>query len=152
VTGRSLGIDIDHIDPAFVPLNSFDGEGISAARDVWRVPEMASAPHEALIQRAARAICAQTNVARPGEAEVIFDNPDDLMWDYSKTPPRPLPRWCLYEDRARAALEAIHVDEVSQALQAILRQVKRGQSAPIIIERSLHDIEELARRALGRLE
>jgi hypothetical protein len=58
------------------------------------------------------------------------------MWDYSKTPPRPLPRWRLYEDRARAALEAIHVDEVSQALQAILRQVKSGRST---ISRSLLD-------------
>jgi hypothetical protein len=114
---------------------------------------MPPAPHEALIQRAARAICANTNVARPGEAEVILDNPDDLMWDYSKTPPRPLPRWRLYEDRARAALEAIQVDEVSQALHAILRQVKRGQSDfPVVIERSLHDIEELVQRALGRLE
>ena len=114
---------------------------------------MGGTPFDALIQRAARAICAKTNVARSGEPEVIFDNPDDLMWDGSETPPRPLPRWLLYEDRARAVLEAIQVAELSQALHSILRQVKRGQgSVPIIIERSLHEIEELAQRALRHLE
>ena len=81
---------------------------------------MAGSPFDTLIQRAARAICAKTNVARPGEPVVIFDNPDDLTWDGSETPPRPVPRWLLYEDRARAALEAIHVADVSQALHSIL--------------------------------
>lgn len=114
---------------------------------------MAGTPSDTLIQRAARAICAKTNVARPGEAVVIFDNPDDLTWDGSETPPRPVPRWLLYEDRARAALEAIHVADVSQALHSILRQVKRGQTdVTIIVERSLLEIEELAERALGHLE
>ncbi len=114
---------------------------------------MEGTPYDSLIQRIARAICAKTNIAWPAEAEVIFDNPDDLMWDYSKSPPRPLPRWRLYEDRARAVLEVIHVVEVSQALHSILREVKRGQTDfPIILERALHEIEELAHRALGQLE
>jgi hypothetical protein len=114
---------------------------------------MGGTPFDALIQRAARAICAKTNVARPGEPEVIFDNPDDLIWDSSETPPRPMPRWLLYEDRARAVLETIYVAELSQALRSILRQVKRGQTdVPTIVERSLHEIEELAQRALGHLE
>ena len=85
---------------------------------------MGGTPFDALIQRAARAICAKTNIARPGEPEVIFDNPDDLMWDSSETPPRPMPRWLLYEDRARAVLETIYVAELSQALHSILLQVK----------------------------
>jgi len=114
---------------------------------------MAGTPFDTLVQRAARAICAKTNVARSGEAEVILDNPDDLTWDRSETPPRPVPRWLLYEDRARAALEAIHVADVSQALHSILRQVKRGQTdVPTIVKRSLHEIEELAERALGHFE
>ena len=114
---------------------------------------MARTPWEDLVQRAARAICAKTNLARPGEAEVIFDNPDDLTWDNSSDPPRPLLRWHLYEESARAALESIHTAEVSQALHSILRQVKRGQSSvPIVIERSFHEIEKLAQQALGYLE
>jgi hypothetical protein len=114
---------------------------------------MAGSRFDILIQRAARAICGKTNVARPGETVIIFDNPDDLTWDGSETPPRPVPRWLLYEDRARAALEAIHVADVSQALHSILRQVKRGQSdVPMIVTRSLHEIQELAERALGHLE
>ena len=114
---------------------------------------MAEASYDALIRRAARAICATTNLAGPGDKEVILDNPDDLTWDYSNSPPRPVPRWHLYENRARAALEAIHVDEVIQAFRSILRQVKRGRNAiPIVVERSFHEIEESARRALEDLE
>ncbi len=114
---------------------------------------MAETRYDALVRRAARAICATTNLAPPGEKEVILDNPDDLTWEYSNGPPRPVPRWHLYENRARAALEAIQVDEVIQAFHSILRQVKRGQNAvPIIVERSFHDIEQLARRALENLE
>jgi len=114
---------------------------------------MVETPYDSLTQRVARAICAKTNVARPGETEEIFDNPDDLMWDGTKCPPRPLPRWRLYEDRARAVLEVVHVAEVSQALRSILHQAKRGKSDfPMIIEQSLHEIEDLAQRALGHLE
>ena len=118
---------------------------------------MAPTPLEAwdeyLVQQVARAICAKTNVARAGEADVIFDSPDDLYWDDSMGDPRPLPRWRLYEDRALAALQAAHVVEVRHALRSILRQVKRGQDAvPVVIERSFHDIENLARRALSQLD
>jgi len=114
---------------------------------------MSGTPYDALVQKAARAICSKTDIAKPGQGEAIFDNPDDLMWDYSNDLPRPLPRWRLYETRAEAVLEAIHAVEVSQAFQQILRQVKRGQNAvPPIIERSFHDIAVLAERALEYLE
>jgi hypothetical protein len=114
---------------------------------------MSETPYDALVQKAARAICSKTDIAKAGHGEVIFDNPDDLMWDYSIDPPRPLPRWRLYETRAEAALEAIHVVEVSEAFHLILRQVKRGQNAvPLIVERSFHDIAVLAERALEYLE
>jgi hypothetical protein len=114
---------------------------------------MSGTPYEVLVQKAARAICSNTDIAKPGQGETIFDNPDDLMWDYSIDPPRPLPRWRLYETRAEAVLEAIHAVEVSQAFHLILRQVKRGQNAvPHIVDRSFHDIAVLAERALEYLE
>jgi hypothetical protein len=106
-----------------------------------------------LVQRVARAICANTNIAKPGDFETIFDDPDDLTWDSAESPPRPIPRWRLYERRARAALEVFHVGELADALHAIRAQVKRGQQAiPIVVERAFHDIDEFARAALEKLE
>ncbi len=115
---------------------------------------MASSHHEALVRRAARAICANTIISRPGAADVIYDAPDDLIWDNSTNPPRPAQRWRLYEERGRAALNAVGFAQTTEALISILKQVERGRNAagPLIIERALRDIDALARSALERLQ
>ncbi len=115
---------------------------------------MEASNYDSLVQRAARAICAATNIAAPGEREVIYDAPDDLTWDKSTVPPQPAPRWRLYEERGRAAVNAVGVSQIADALRAILKQVERGRNAvaPLIVERAFQDIESLARRALDQVE
>lgn len=115
---------------------------------------MASSYFEVLVRKAARAICAHTNLSKPGETDVIYDVPDDLTWDHSTIPPRPAPRWRLYEEPGRAALNALGLDEMTDALLSIIRQVERGRNAaaPVIADHAFRDIEALARGALERLQ
>ena len=116
--------------------------------------EIASSYFEALVRRVARTICANTDLSRPGETEVIYDVPDDLMWDHSTVPPRPAPRWRLYEERGRAALNTVGIAQMTDALLSIVKQVERGRNAaaPLIVDHAFRDIEALARGALERLQ
>ncbi len=111
---------------------------------------MASSHYEALVRIAARAICANTKLSRPGATDVIYDAPDDLIWDRSTVPPRPAQRWRLYEERGRAALNAVGIAQMTDALLSILKQVERGRNAaaPLIVEHAFRDIDSLARSAL----
>lgn len=59
-----------------------------------------------MIERVARAICAKTNIATVGETEVIYDNPDYVIPARARVDGIPIPRWRLYLDQARAAIEA----------------------------------------------
>ena len=85
---------------------------------------------------------------------MIYDVPDDLMWDQSTVPPRPAPRWRLYEERGRAALNAVGIAQMTDALLSIVKQVERGRNAaaPLIVDHAFRDIEALARGALERLQ
>ena len=84
---------------------------------------------------------------------MIYDAPDDLMWDHSTVPPRPAQRWRLYEEPARAALNAVGIFQMADALISILKQVERGRkaAAPLIVEHAFRDIDGLARVALEHL-
>jgi hypothetical protein len=109
---------------------------------------------EKLVQIAARAICANTNIAKRGQPEEVFDAPDDVTWDTSSAPPRALPRWALYEPQGRAVVESLGVVEIADALVSILKQIERGRNAtaPQIVEHAFQDIEKLARKGLLSLK
>jgi hypothetical protein len=115
---------------------------------------MAPSPYDALVRKAARAICAKTKLSRPGPTEVIYDAPDDLMWDQSTIPPRAQQRWRLYEEPGKAALEAAGIFQIAEALIAIRAHIKKGQNAvaPQIAEHAFRTIDDLARGVLDRLQ
>jgi len=106
--------------------------------------------NQAWVRRAAKAICATTNIAKPGTSDIIFDAPDDLTWDASISPPNPVPRWRLYEDRAQAAIDALDLPEIASMAAYIIKQVERGRNAtaPQIVEHAFQEIEALARNLL----
>jgi hypothetical protein len=110
--------------------------------------------YQALVRRAARAICATTNIAPPGTGDVIFDVPDDLAWDTSASPPIPVPRWRLYEGPGRAAVDALDLPQLADMATFIIRQVERGRNAtaPQIADHAFREIEALARNILQRTE
>jgi hypothetical protein len=115
---------------------------------------MDSSPYDDLLRAAARAICAATSITKAGDADVIFDTPDDLTWDMSTSPPTAAPRWRLYEERARAALEAMNFPEIAEIIAAILKTVEKGRSAsaPQILEHAFEDIEKLSRLILRKID
>lgn len=104
---------------------------------------------EGLVQRASRAICAQTNVARPDVTEVIFDQPDDLVWVAAGGGHRMVPRWMLYQDRARAALMAGRTVQMLEALGEISHQVQRSRAQnTMLAELAIDEIERLVLQLL----
>lgn len=111
---------------------------------------MDESEYHTMVRKAARAICASTNVAKPGEPDVIYDAPDDLSWDVSEGSPRAIPRWRIYEKPARAAIEALGIADLQDRIAAVLRAVERGRAAaaPQILDHALSDIETLVRGIL----
>jgi hypothetical protein len=109
--------------------------------------------YERLVHKAARAICANTNIAKRGQSEVVFDAPDDVTWDTSSTPPIAIPRAALYEAQGRAAVETLGIAKIADALFSILKQVERGRNAtaPQIVEHAFHDIEKQVHKAISSL-
>jgi hypothetical protein len=115
---------------------------------------MESPLYQALVRKAARAICATTNIAKSGAGDVIFDAPDDLTWDASISPPIPVPRWRLYEECGRAAVEALDLPQIASMAALLIKQVERGRNAtaPQIIDHAFQEIEALARNILQRAQ
>lgn len=64
---------------------------------------------ESMIERVARAICKETNIAMEGVTETVFDCPDAvyMRWVRGEGHHDPIPRWTLYIPQARAAIEAM---------------------------------------------
>jgi len=106
-----------------------------------------SAIEAQLLQRIARAICAHTDLRKPGDPDPVLDQPDDLVWLRNEDRIQPAPRWILYEKSARAALDAIGGASVVFALASIIDQVERGRGTDRL-DRALDEIDKLARQAL----
>jgi hypothetical protein len=60
-----------------------------------------------MVERVARAICAKTNIAMEGVTEVVLDNPDYVIPGNRRFDKTDTPRWKLYVDQSRAAIEAM---------------------------------------------
>ena len=115
---------------------------------------MDASVYETIVRKVARAICAATNIAKPGQNDVILDAPDDLSWDATVSPPRPVPRWILYEERGRAAVDAMNISKIAEMAAFIVRQVDKGKNAtaPQIVDHAFQDIEKLARGILDQVQ
>jgi hypothetical protein len=62
---------------------------------------------QTMVERVARAICSKTNIAMEGVTEIHLDNPDYVIPAHKRTDGVAIPRWKLYVEQARAAIEAI---------------------------------------------